>query len=68
MRNWKVVYIGATQDQVDWRGNDDPRPLLTKGAAYRVATWNEQAWHTDVTLHGISGRFNSVHFKKSRED
>ena len=59
----KVIYIGASQSQVDYRGNDDPRPLLTEGDTYEVATWNELAWHTHVTLKGISGTFNSVHFE-----
>ena len=58
----KVIYIGADQEQIDWRGNDDPRPLLTEGKTYEVATWNEQDWHTHVTLKGITGTFNSVHF------
>jgi len=61
----KVVYIGATQSQIDYRGNDDPRQLLIEGKTYEVDTWDEQNWHTHVTLKGISGTFNSVHFKEA---
>ena len=60
----KVIYIGASQAQIDWRGNDDPRPLLVEGQTYKVAIWDERNWHTYVTLRGISGTFNSVHFKE----
>ena len=60
----RVVYIGATPAQINWRGNDDPRELLIEGKIYEVATWDERDWHTHVTLIGIPGTFNSVHFKE----
>jgi hypothetical protein len=59
----KVKFIEkATQEQIDWRRNDNPNKL-TVGKIYEVDKWNEDSWHTNVTLKGIKGTFNSVSFK-----
>lgn len=60
----RVKYVGATDEQVRWGGNDDPRGLLTEGAEYEVETREVRSWHTKVTLKGVAGRFNSVCFEK----
>ncbi len=59
----KVKFIEkATQEQIDWRRNDNPNKL-TVGKIYEVEKWDEDSWHTDVTLKGIKGTFNSVSFQ-----
>ena len=32
----KVIYIGCTQDQINWGNNDDPRKILFENTAYFV--------------------------------
>ena len=59
----KVKFIkNATQEQIDWRRNDNPNKL-TVGKIYEVEKWDEDSWHTDVTLKDIKGTFNSVSFQ-----
>jgi len=29
-----IIYTGATDEQVNWGGNDDPRGLLEEGKQY----------------------------------
>ena len=59
----KVKFIEkATQEQIDWRRNDNPNKL-TVGKIYEVENWDEDSWHTHVTLKGIKGIFNSVSFQ-----
>ena len=63
MEGQKVVYIGATDDQVRWGNNDDPRDIpLVEGETYTVYRKEIHSWHTKVELVGVNGRFNSVHF------
>ena len=59
----QVIYEGVTDSQVQWGGNDDPRPLLTEGETYEIESVDVHKWHTKVTLVGIKGRFNHVSFK-----
>jgi hypothetical protein len=59
-----VKYIGASNDQVRWGNNDDPRPLLTVGGVYHIAATDVHHWHTRVRLEGVIGWFNSVHFEE----
>lgn len=58
----KVKYIGATDDQVRWGGNDDPRLVLVEGGIYEVEREEVHSWHTKLYLKGIPGKFNSVSF------
>lgn len=58
-----VVYVGASDAQVNWGGCDDPRPLLTKGKEYVVDRTEVHSWHTKVVLQGINGRFPSAAFE-----
>lgn len=61
----KVVYIGCTDDQVNWgTGNDDPRKLLIKYAVYSIEKVEVHSMHTKLHFFGIHGKFNSVSFKK----
>ena len=60
----RVIYTGASQSQIDWGGNDDPRSLLTIGEEYEVESTDVRSWHTKITLVGIKGRFNDASFKR----
>lgn len=62
--NDKVVYIGSSQEQIDWGSNDDPRNILVEGNVYEIENVDIYSQHTKLTLKEISGRFNSVCFKK----
>jgi len=59
----RVKYIGATDDQVRWGGNDDPRNLLVVGNCYDVKYTEEHSWHTKLILEDFTDKkFNSVSF------
>ena len=59
----KVKFIKkATQEQIDWRKNDNPNKLIVD-KIYEVKKWDEGSWHTNVILKGIKGTFNSISFK-----
>lgn len=60
----RVKYIGATDEQVRWGGNDDPRKILTCGQVYEVWRVEEHTWHTRYYLDGYEQyQFNSVCFE-----
>lgn len=59
----KVRYIGASDEQVRWGNNDDPRGLLEIGNIYEVEHEDVHSWHTKYSLKGIKGKFNSVCFE-----
>jgi hypothetical protein len=60
----RLRYIGATDAQVNWGGNADPRGLLTEGEVYDLDRQSVHSWHTKVWLVGIDGGFNSVCFEE----
>jgi len=60
----KVIYLGCTQEQIRWGGNDDPSKILIEGAVYYVEKIEVHSSHTKLTLRGVYGKFNSVCFKK----
>ena len=60
----KVIYIGCTQEQINWGTNDDPRKNLFENTVYFVEKVKVHSQHTKLTLRGIYGNFNSVCFKK----
>jgi len=61
----RVRFIGASDEQVRWGSNDDPRGILKVGAVYEVARRDVHSWHTKLELVGFPGkRFNSVCFKE----
>ncbi len=60
----KVKFMGATDEQVSWGANDDPRGLLEEGNVYTVETVETHRWHTKYYLKEFPGKkFNSVSFK-----
>ena len=59
----KVIFVYASDEQVEWGSNDDPRILLEKDKVYEIETVEEHRWHTKLYLVGVKGKFNSVHFK-----
>ena len=65
----RVRYIGASDDQVRWGDNNDPRGILIEGQVYQVVAEEVHSWHTKLTLAGHEKlRFNSVSFKPEDAD
>jgi len=60
----KVIYLGCSQEQINWGNNDDPTKILIEGAIYYIENVEVHSQHTKLTLRGVTGRFNSVCFKK----
>lgn len=60
----KAKYLGDASDfQVRWGSNDDPRGLLQDGQEYEVERVEVHTQHTKIHLKEFPGkRFNSVHF------
>jgi len=62
----KVKYIGTSNDQVNWGGNDDPRGLLTEGNTYEILKTEVHSWHTKYYLKEFPDKkFNSVSFESA---
>lgn len=65
----RVVYAGASDSQVNWGSNDDPRGVLTVGKAYTVLSTEVHSWHTKIELEEFPGLyFNSVCFDQEYDD
>jgi hypothetical protein len=64
----KVRYTGASQEQINWGGCDDPRPILKVGEIYDVEKIYIHSWHTKIQLIGHTGKFNSVCFEEIEDD
>lgn len=61
----KVKFIGATDDQVNWGTNDDPRGLLEIGKIYTILKIDVHSWHTKIYLKEFPDKkFNSVSFEE----
>ena len=61
----KYLYTGATDEQVNWGGNDDPRQHLRIGSTYTLLRKEEHTWHTKFTLAEFPKlKFNSVSFEE----
>jgi hypothetical protein len=59
----KVQYIGATDAQVKWGDNDDPRGLLEFGEVYEVLDVKMHSFHTKITLKKFPAlKFNDASF------
>jgi hypothetical protein len=57
-----VVFLGAViPEQVAWAGTDYPN--LNVGDIYTLASVKQFSSFTHVTLDGVDGKFNSVHFR-----
>jgi hypothetical protein len=59
----KVIFRQASDDQVNWGNNDDPRNVLVLNGEYEVENIEVHSWHTKVYLKNIKGKFNIVHFE-----
>ena len=57
-----VEYLGWTKEQVAWGNNDCPYMMIV-GRVYTIESVDVRSQHTKVTIKGIVGRFNSVHFR-----
>jgi hypothetical protein len=59
----RVKYTGATDAQVAWGSNDDPREHLVEGSVYTVVKQEIHDWHTKYYLEGFEDlKFNSASF------
>lgn len=60
----KVIFKEkASQDQINWGGNDDPNELLEIGKEYEVLKKDVHSWHTKLTLVDFPDKvFNDVSF------
>lgn len=63
-----VIFIGASEDQIKWGGNDDPNKYLKRGDLAVIESVEVHSWHTKLYLHGIPGKFNSVSFKIAQNE
>lgn len=59
----RVVFNGASQSQIGWGSNEDPRPFLTEGAVYVVEKVEVHSWHTKLWIDG-RGPFNASSFTR----
>ncbi len=57
-----VKFVGCSEEQQRWGGNDDPTGKLVVGNKYIIKYLEVHTWHTKVILEGIEGKFNSVCF------
>lgn len=59
-----VHFVSATDEQVNWGGNDDPRGVLDPFKTYQVAGIDTRSSHTKLSIYGFPNlKFNSVHFE-----
>jgi hypothetical protein len=62
----KIIFTGASDDQVNWGSHRverrDPRKLLEIGETYELESMDIHSWHTNITLVGIEDSYNSTHF------
>lgn len=58
----KVIFTGATEDQIKWGSNDDPNKVMKVGAIVEIEKVEVHSWHTKLYFVGIAGKFNSVSF------
>ena len=63
----KVKYIGASQEQINWGSNDDPRHLLNIGSVYEVADIEVHSYQIKIKLKDYDLWFNSVCFEGVNE-
>lgn len=63
-----VTFESASDDQVKWGNNKDPRIELEIGKEYEVQSVEEHSWHTKIWVYheGVKGPFNSVHFSEKQ--
>jgi hypothetical protein len=60
----KTKYTKATDEQVKWGSNDDPRGLLEPGKEYEIEGIEMHSWHSKIHLKEFPGKkFNSSSFE-----
>ncbi len=59
-----VIYNGGKEA---YYGCDAPEDLV-KGKRYKVVAEEIKPYQTNLTLHGVNGKFNSVWFDKDNDD
>lgn len=59
----KVTFIGATDEQVRWGGNADPRLTLDAGKEYEAQRVEVHSFHSKIWLKDFGGPYNSVCFE-----
>lgn len=57
-----LVFMEASDDQVNYGGVDDPREILELRHQYKLESVAVGGWKSYVTIDGIEGTFNSAHF------
>lgn len=61
----KLVFMGASDIQVNYCGRHDPREFLTVGETYTVSDANVGGWSTTLEFKEFPGKtFNSVCFEE----
>ena len=62
----KVIFLGCSEEQKNWGGNDDPLSAgLTIGGQYIISRVEIHSWHTKIWIEGFKEKkFNSVCFRK----
>ena len=63
-----VIYDGASESQIRFGGNDDPRDILTVGDEYELEDVEVHSYHTKIKLKGFDGWFNDVSFTYINRD
>ncbi len=62
----KAKYIGASDHQVRWGANDDPRGILEIGREYEILERDVHNWHTKLILSDFPKlKFNSASFEET---
>jgi hypothetical protein len=59
-----VMFTGSTKEQTAWGGNDDPYQYFKEGDTAEIKSVDVHSYHTKLHFVGISGKFNSVCFRK----
>jgi hypothetical protein len=58
-----VRFVGASDAQVGWGSNDDPRAILVVNEVYELDRIEVHSWHTKISLKGVVGKFNDASFE-----
>jgi hypothetical protein len=61
-----VVFQGHDPEVREWGKAMHPTALVV-GTLYDVTDIEVHSWHTLVTLHGVTGKFNTAYFKWTDE-
>ena len=63
----KVIFKGASDEQISWGGNDDPRKYMKIGDTVTVKEIKEHSFHTKIYVEEYPDKkFNQISFEQSR--